>query len=122
MSTAVHYPHLVTDPDGTARIAHTRYQVRQLAGEHLRHGWTAEEILRRHPDLRPGQVYAALAYFYDHYEAMILDLQDIDGPGTPAARVPIADFLEPVGYTWTEAGYAARQALKAFSEQTHANY
>jgi hypothetical protein len=35
---------------------------------------------------------------------------------------PVADFMEPVDYTWTEAGFEARQALKRYSEQTHADY
>lgn len=34
---------------------------------------------------------------------------------------PIADFLEPVEYAWTEAGFEARQALKRYSEDTHAD-
>ena len=34
---------------------------------------------------------------------------------------PVADFLEPVYYDWTETGYEARRALKRYSEQTHAD-
>jgi hypothetical protein len=30
--------------------------------------WAAEELPRQHPDLRPEELYAALAFFYDHYE------------------------------------------------------
>lgn len=29
-----------------------------------------EELLRQHPDLKPEEVYAALTYFYDHFEQM----------------------------------------------------
>jgi len=121
MSTAVHYPHLTVDPDGTARIARTPYQVRHLAGEHIRHGWSAEEILRRHPDLRPGQVYAALAYFYDHYESMVSELPEANGGPEPPGGPPVADFIEPVRHHWTEAGYEVRRALKEFSEHGHAD-
>lgn len=71
MSTAADYPHIVVDSTGAARIDATRYKVIHLAAEHFHHGWTAEELLRQHPDLRPEQVYAALAYFYDHYAAMV---------------------------------------------------
>jgi hypothetical protein len=35
---------------------------------------------------------------------------------------PVADFLEPVRYEWTEAGYEVRQILKRYSGQTHADY
>jgi hypothetical protein len=38
------------------------------------------------------------------------------------SQSPVADFLDPVRYEWTEAAYEARQALKKYSEQTHADY
>jgi len=46
MGTAIPYPHLTIDDDGTARIERTRYKVLHLAGEHYHYGWSAEEILR----------------------------------------------------------------------------
>lgn len=75
MSTIIQYPHLAIDPDGTARIGRTRYKVLHLAAEHYAHGWTAEELMRQHPDLRPEEVYAALTYFYDHYDALVQELR-----------------------------------------------
>ena len=72
---AISYPHLDIDSSGVARLGGTRYKVSQLAAEHYVHGWTAEELLRQHPDLSPGQVYAALTYFYDHYQAMVASLK-----------------------------------------------
>lgn len=71
MSTAAHYPHIEYNESGEAIIAETGYGVKHLAAEHYHHGWTAEELLRQHPDLRPEQVYAALVYFYDHYDAIV---------------------------------------------------
>jgi uncharacterized protein (DUF433 family) len=71
MDTAIQYPHLTIDDDGTARLARTRYKVIHLAGEHDHYGWSAEEILRQHPDLRPEQVHAALTYFYDHSDRLV---------------------------------------------------
>jgi uncharacterized protein (DUF433 family) len=58
-----------------ARLDQTRYKVAHLAAEHYYHGWGAEELLRQHPDLRPEQAYAALTYFYDHYEEMVAELE-----------------------------------------------
>jgi len=75
MSTSTSYPHLSTDKNGTVRIGRTRYKVKHLAAEHYQHGWTAEELMRQHPDLRPEEVYMALAYFYDHYEEILDELQ-----------------------------------------------
>jgi hypothetical protein len=50
-----------------------------LAGEHDHRGWSAEEVLRQHPDLRPEQVYAALTYFYDHYDALVDEMRSAAG-------------------------------------------
>ena len=75
MSTAAQYPHIAVDSGGAARIDQTRYKVLHLAAEHYHHGWTAEELLRQHSDLRPEQVYAALAYFYDHHDDLIAELE-----------------------------------------------
>ncbi len=45
-----------------------------------------------------------------------------NGSGRPVEDYPLADFLDPVGYGWTEARYEARQALKSYSEGAHADY
>jgi len=76
MST-VSYPHLSLDDEGTARIARTRYKVLHLAAEHYHHGWSAEELLRQHTDLRPEEVYAALTYFYDHHDELVAQMGEL---------------------------------------------
>jgi uncharacterized protein (DUF433 family) len=75
MLSTTNYPHIVVDEHGTARIGHTRYSVIHLAAEHYHYGWSAEELLRQHTDLRPEEVYAALTYFYDHYDALVRLMQ-----------------------------------------------
>ncbi|MGO9462652.1 MAG: DUF433 domain-containing protein [Isosphaeraceae bacterium] len=75
MSTVIQYPHLTIDDDGAARIERTRYKVIHLAGEHYHYGWSAEEMLRQHPDLRPQQVHAALTYFYDHFDRLVAEMR-----------------------------------------------
>ncbi len=81
------YPHLVIDDGGNARIGRTRYKVIHLAAEHYHHGWSAEELLRQHGDLRPEEVYAALAYFYDHFDEfvaqMIREANEVDARRLP---------------------------------------
>ena len=71
MSVIVNYPHLTRDESGAVRIDNTRYKVIHLASEHYHYGWSAEELMRQHPDLRPEQVYAALTYFYDHFDELV---------------------------------------------------
>ena len=75
MVVASSYPHIEADEKGTPRIGKTRYEVQHLAAEHYHYGWSAEELLRQHPDLRPEEVYSALAYFYDHFESMIAQIK-----------------------------------------------
>jgi uncharacterized protein (DUF433 family) len=86
MSSVTNYPHLLIDEKGIARIGQTRYKVLHLAAEHYHYGWSAEELLRQHPDLRPEEVYAALTYFYDHYDAFVsqmkADSADVDSRRT----------------------------------------
>ena len=77
MGTATIYPHLSVDEHGIARISGSRYKVLHLAGEHYHYGWSAEELLRQHPDLKPEEVYSALTYFYDHYSQMVSELSEI---------------------------------------------
>lgn len=69
------YPHISIDAEGTARIGQTRYKVLHLAAEHFHYGWSAEELLRQHPDLRPEEVYASLTYFYDHHAEMLQQIE-----------------------------------------------
>ena len=71
MATADTYPHVILGGDGEASIEGTRYTVRHIAAEQYFYGWSAEEILRQHPDLRPAEVYAALTYFYDHHDTIV---------------------------------------------------
>lgn len=87
MST-VSYPHIRLDDDGTVCISQTRYKVLHLASEHYHHGWSAEELLRQHPDLRPEEVYSALTYFYDHHDDMVATMnvvsREADSTRAPA--------------------------------------
>jgi len=96
MSTDATYPHLTIDKQGQARICNSRYKVRHIAAEHYHYGWTAEELLRQHPDLKPEEVYAALTYFYDHHEAMVAEMKkslDSLHPTSPAQPLSREELL-----------------------------
>ena len=60
----------IEKPDAdSARLArHPRVRVAQIVMDYLAHGWSAEEICRQHSYLRPAEVHAAMAYYYDHRE------------------------------------------------------
>ncbi len=75
VATADTYPHIALATDGKAVIEGTRYTVEHIAAEQYFYGWSAEEILRQHPDLLPAEVYAALAYFHDHYDSTVAAIE-----------------------------------------------
>ena len=75
MSVVMDYPQISTEAQGIPRIGRTRYKVLHLAAEHYHYSWSAEELLRQHPDLRPEEVYAALTYFYDHYDELVQEMK-----------------------------------------------
>lgn len=58
--------HVVVDEAGTPFIEGTRFKVRELVKSHLAYGWSPDELQLHYPDLSLAQVYAALAYYYDH--------------------------------------------------------
>jgi uncharacterized protein (DUF433 family) len=69
------YEHIVLDNEGVAKITGSRIKVAHLAAEHVHWGWSAEEIAYQHPPLTLGQVYSALAYYWDHRDQIDAYLQ-----------------------------------------------
>ncbi len=64
------YEHIVFDSHNRPVINGTRMKVTQLIMEKQAYGWSPEELQYQHPHLTLGQVYAALAYYADHYEEL----------------------------------------------------
>jgi uncharacterized protein (DUF433 family) len=65
--------HIVSTPGtcgGKPRIAGSRIQVKHLAIMHERQGMSPEEIVSEFPHLTLADVYAAMAYYHDHREAI----------------------------------------------------
>jgi uncharacterized protein (DUF433 family) len=61
--------YIVSAPDrcgGRPHIAGTRIRIQDIVADHEYHGLSAEEIAREYPHLSLAQVYAALAYYFDH--------------------------------------------------------
>lgn len=59
---------------GDPVIRGTRFPVKSIVVYVLRHGRTPEEVVREWPHLTLGQVYGALAYYYDHRAEIDADL------------------------------------------------
>lgn len=70
--------HIVQTPGiagGKPRIAGHRITVGQIAGWHELMGWSADEIATLY-QLSLGDVYAALAYYFDHQAEIDLTTQE----------------------------------------------
>ena len=64
------YPHIEVAADGVPYLSGTPIKVIEVVLDHLAHHWDGEEIQRQHPHLTLGQIYSALAYYYDHQAEM----------------------------------------------------
>ncbi len=69
--TAVISEHIDITPGvcgGKPRIAGHRIRVQDIAIWHEQMGMSPDEIVSRHPSITLADVYAALAYYHDHFE------------------------------------------------------
>jgi|CryBogDrversion2_1035201.scaffolds.fasta_scaffold198465_1 uncharacterized protein (DUF433 family) len=60
------YEHIILLDTGVPCIEGTTMKVIELVREHDAYGWSAEELHFQHPYLSLGQIYSALAYYWDH--------------------------------------------------------
>jgi uncharacterized protein (DUF433 family) len=102
-SAQTKYEHILLNEAGIPTIAGTDVKVLELVLERTAYGWSPEELHYQHPFLSLGQIYSALAYYYDHQEEIDKDierrLQRVDrireekGPSPLAARLKAKGLL-----------------------------
>src|SRR6266478_958743 len=63
-------PHIWLDDQGRPWLDDSNVKVIEVVLDHLAYGWDAETIQENHPRLSLAQVYAALAWYYDHQAEM----------------------------------------------------
>jgi hypothetical protein len=51
-------------------------KIKQLVAEHLNWGWSPEELHFQHPHLTLGEIYSALAYYWDHRAEIDQSIQE----------------------------------------------
>ena len=68
-------PHIWMDEKGRAWIDDANIKVIEIVLDHVAYGWTAESIQENHPVLTLAQVYAALAWYYDHQAAIDAEIE-----------------------------------------------
>ncbi len=70
--------HIVSTPDvfgGKPRIAGHRIRVLDIVVWHEKRGFSPDEIVDLYPGLTLADVYAALAYYFDHPDDITADMQ-----------------------------------------------
>jgi uncharacterized protein (DUF433 family) len=78
MSEEIIYGHITRTPGvcgGKPRIAGHRITVQHIAIDYQWDGMSPEEICEQHPGLTLGKVHAALAYFFDHRDEILVDIE-----------------------------------------------
>ena len=71
--------HIVSTPDvfgGKPRIAGHRIRVLDIVVWHEKRGLSPDEIVDLYPGLTLADVYAALAYYFDHPDDITADMQE----------------------------------------------
>jgi uncharacterized protein (DUF433 family) len=66
MPETVATSHIWIAPDGRAWIDETNVKVIEVVLDHLAYGWSPEEMHHQQPQLSLAQIYAAMAYYFDH--------------------------------------------------------
>jgi uncharacterized protein (DUF433 family) len=88
-------PHIRFDEQGRPWVDDTNVKVIEIVLDHLAYGWSAETVQENHPHLSLAQVYAALAWYYDHQQEMDGEIErqrerlgvlHDEAPASPLAR------------------------------------
>jgi uncharacterized protein (DUF433 family) len=69
------YEHIVLDENRVPLIAGTTMKVVELVTAQQAYGWSPEELAFQFPYLTMGQIHSALAYYWDHQEALDADME-----------------------------------------------
>ena len=95
------YEHVVLDDKKIPMIAGTTMKVVELVSAHLAYGWSAEELGFQYQYLTLGQIYSALAYYWDHreeFERMIeKQLETVDAYRRSTGESPFVKRLKAKG-------------------------
>jgi uncharacterized protein (DUF433 family) len=69
------YEHIALDNNGIPIVTGTNTKVIEIVLDKIAYGWSPEEIHYQHPHLSLGQIYSALAYYWDHQDELDQDIQ-----------------------------------------------
>ena len=75
MLVETRYEHVTLDEKRVPIITNTTMKVVELVLARIAYGWSPEELHFQFPYLSLGQIYSALAYYWDHQEEFDLDIE-----------------------------------------------
>ncbi len=75
MAIETGYEHIVLDAAQVPIIAGTTMKVIELVLAQLAYGWSPEELQFQFPELTLGQIYSALAYYWDHRDDLDQEIE-----------------------------------------------
>ncbi len=75
MLVETRYEHVTLDGEQVPIIANTLMKVIELVLARIAYGWSPEELHFQFPHLSLGQIYSALAYYWDHQEELDRDIE-----------------------------------------------
>jgi len=76
MLAETRYEHVVLNETHVPLISGTTMKVVELVLAQTAYGWSAEELHIQFPHLTLGQIYSALAYYWDHHEELDIDIEN----------------------------------------------
>ena len=75
MAVETQYRHIALNEDNVPMISGTNMKIIELILDSQAYGWSPEELQFQHPHLSVGQIYSALAYYWDHKEELDEDIE-----------------------------------------------
>ncbi len=76
MLAETRYEHVVMNESQVPLISGTTMKVVELVLAQMAYGWTAEELHIQFSHLTLGEIYSALAYYWDHREELDVDIEN----------------------------------------------
>ena len=75
MLAETRYEHIILNDTRIPIIEGTTMKVVELVLAQAAYGWSAEELREQFPYLTFGQIYSALAYYWDHQDDLDADIE-----------------------------------------------
>jgi uncharacterized protein (DUF433 family) len=101
MLAETRYEHVVLNEAHIPLISGTTMKVVELVLAQTAYGWSAEELHIQFPNLTLGQIYSALAYYWDHREELDNDIEkrikNVDSIQKSVPDLPLIKRLKDKG-------------------------